>query len=129
MANGYDRSQILATADGGFTWEPRFEYPPDLEGSLTRMVAMPNGEAWACGGGPDPENPFLREAHFWHTMNFGETWQCVQASAVLVPSLPRISQLTTRIAPAVCTRCLVALRSICLFRLDKRTWAMQQSLA
>ena len=75
VAFGDSGNRVMGSVDGGFTWDTKLEYPPGLQGDLRPVQAFANGEAWVAGGGPDPENPFELQAHFWHTTDFGENWR------------------------------------------------------
>lgn len=117
VAFGSSGNVVMGTADGGFTWELKLE--PTVLGDLRPIQALPNGEAWVAGGGPDPENPFQIQAHFWHTTDFGDNWKCAPVSLQRRPCL-QLAFLTAwlivvglRVCILACTPCQEVLSSTC----------------
>ena len=73
VAEGGGSARILVTRDGGLTWHETLQ----ASGSLMAIqaiqgVAGAEGEGWA-GGGVLGFPTFT--GHYWHTTDYGETWQ------------------------------------------------------
>ena len=73
VAEGGGQARILVTRDSGLTWRQTLE----ATGSLMAIqafqgVAGAEGEGWA-GGGVLGFPTFI--GHYWHTTDYGETWQ------------------------------------------------------
>eukprot|EP01043_Picozoa_sp_COSAG02_P054663 COSAG02_NODE_6224_length_3716_cov_4.160354_1_plen_411_part_00 len=73
VAEGGGSARILVTRDGGLTWRETLQ----ASGSLMAIqaiqgVAGAEGEGWA-GGGVLGFPTFT--GHYWHTTDYGETWQ------------------------------------------------------
>eukprot|EP01047_Picozoa_sp_COSAG01_P048389 COSAG01_NODE_4712_length_4798_cov_3.005959_2_plen_323_part_00 len=109
VAEGGGAARILVTSDGGLTWRQTL----DATGSLMAIEALSAGgsspgEGWA-GGGVLGIIQFT--GHYWHTLDFGETWALTELtgaycfdlsfapgqnevgfSTVLTPSVSRLAR-------------------------------------